>query len=380
MGFGLAITFGEFLVPLPEKLKQWLVEARVEMELSTPSRYALRFEDDICDGRHEVADDLTFERDTDLGLFVKRGEGGWECLVLGPITKVRSSSVFGGPGSWVEFHGEDRRNRMGRATIQSKHRGKASGVAEKILTAYKFTPSVQETLVEHDDQKRALTQSATDLAFLEDVARRNNMDFWLEYEVLAQLPATSIAVTARLGTSPERKQSFAAPPAPVKLTPDKDLELRVAPPDGACANLNRFDTRINYERPASVRGFAMSGEQQKKIVEQLVSPPEPLDSTKVIPVKEITRQLAPVTKPSPEEAYFMHEAIVFEQSWFVEADCSASYDQLGFVVRPHQVLRVSHAGDSLSGPYQVLKVTHVVTATNHLMDFTIRANGLGGRK
>ena len=124
MGFGLAITFGEFLVPLPQKLQAWLVEARVEMELSAPTRYALRFEDDICDGRHEVADDLAFEKDTDLGLFVQLEDGSYECLVVGPILKVRASSVLGGPGSWVEFHGEDRRARMGRITVQAKYKGK----------------------------------------------------------------------------------------------------------------------------------------------------------------------------------------------------------------------------------------------------------------
>lgn len=188
MGFGLAITSGDLHVPLKENLQGWLVEARVEMELSAPTRYALRFEDDICDGRHEVADNLTFEKDTELGLFVQLEGGKYECLVLGPITKVRGSSVLGGPGSWVEFHGEDRRARMGRVTVQSKHKGKASNVAAQIMAVYHLVPDVQETLIEYDEQNLPLTQNATDLAFIEDVARRNNMDFWLEYDVVQPHP------------------------------------------------------------------------------------------------------------------------------------------------------------------------------------------------
>ena len=379
MGFGLAITFGEFFVPLPERLLGWLVEARVEMELSTPCRYALRFEDDICDGRHEVADDLAFEKDTDLGLFVQLPDGSYECLIVGPITKVRGSSVLGGPGSWVEFHGEDRRARMGRVSVQSKHKGKASAVASQILSAYGFTPDVQETLIEHDEQKLPLTQAATDLAFLEDVARRNNMDLWLEYAVTPRIPTLSLDVTANLKTSPERKQSLGAPLSIPTLSPSADRELRVAPPGDLCANVNKFDTRINYERPASARGFTMSQDEQKKLVSVLVEPPAPLDGSKIIPVPRIKRELAPITKVTSEEAFLAQEAVVFEQSWFVEADCSASLEQLGFVVRPHQVVKISHAGEALSGAYQVMKATHVITSTDHLVDFTGRANGVGGR-
>ena len=123
----------------------------------------------------------------------------------------------------------------------------------------------------------------------------------------------------------------------------------------------------------------MSGDQQKKVVELLVEPPEPMDASKIRPVPGIKRELAPITMPSPQEAYLAQEAVVFEQSWFVEADCSASLAQLGFVVRPHQIVQVAHAGEALSGPYQVMKATHVITSTDHLVDFTIRANGLGGR-
>jgi hypothetical protein len=41
-------------------------------------------------------------------------------------------------------------------------------------------------------------------------------------------------------------------------------------------------------------------------------------------------------------------------------------------------VQVANAGDPLSGGYQVMKATHVVNPTDHFMDFTIRANGLGG--
>jgi hypothetical protein len=40
-------------------------------------------------------------------------------------------------------------------------------------------------------------------------------------------------------------------------------------------------------------------------------------------------------------------------------------------------VQVSHAGPRLSGAYQVMKTLHVINAADHLIDFTLRANGLG---
>ena len=80
------------------------------MELSKPTLFALRFEDDICEGKREIADANIFAKDTLVGLFVVLEETKeLECLVYGPVTKIRASSLLGGPGSWVEIHGEDRR-------------------------------------------------------------------------------------------------------------------------------------------------------------------------------------------------------------------------------------------------------------------------------
>ena len=372
MGFGLTITVGDALTPL-KQVMPWLVEARVEMELSKPTRYALRFEEDICEGKPEVASNEAFVKNTKLGLFVRNADNVDECLVFGPVTKVRASSVLGGPGSWVEIHGEDRRVEMGRITVVSKHKGKASAVAAQILQAYGFDPKTDDTLIEHDDQTFQLTQSATDLAFLEDVARRNNLEFWLEYELKGP---SKLIETANLRTSPERSQASKSLSVP-KLVPEAGKVLRVNPPPGECANITRFDTRINFEKPASAQGFLMSDKDEKAVVAQLAPVPPPNDPEKIQPVPGIVRKLVE-TKVNHEETFLANEALVFEQSWFVEVDCSATLEQLDFVVRPHQIVEVANAGDALSGGYQVMKATHVVTSTDHLMDFTIRANGLGG--
>ena len=240
------------------------------MELSKPTLFALRFEDDICEGKREIADANIFSKDTLVGLFVVLEETKeLECLVYGPVTKIRASSLLGGPGSWVEIHGEDRRVMMGRKGVQGTYSGLASATASAILSLYGFTPDTQDTLIEYDTKDNQLTQSGTDLAFIEDIARRNNMDFWIEYKVTNEAPI-ALTETAKLRTSPPRTQQAGAAPQVPTLAPDADKVLRVNPPADKCPNINTFDTRINFEKPTSASGFAMSDDADKAIVKNMV--------------------------------------------------------------------------------------------------------------
>jgi hypothetical protein len=379
MGLGLVITTGDELTAMPDEIVRWLVEARVEMELSKPTRYALRFEDDICDGRSALEGRPELASNRKIGIFVLGSDDALECLVYGPVTEVRSSAVLGGAGSWVEIHGEDRRVEMGRVGVQATYTGRASAAAQSILAAYQFTADTQETLIEHDAQRTQLSQRGTDLAFLEDIARRNNMEFWLSYET-SRVPVAGtlrLVETAHLRTSPARTQPGDVPQIPV-LTPASSRMLRVNPPTGMCPGVNRFEARIEYERPSAARGFALSDEGDKQIIEQIISRAEPVDPERPVAVEGVNRQAIAPPAVTPAEAFLAREAIVYEQSWFVEVDCTTTLEQAGFVILPHQIVNISHAGDRLSGAYQVTRAVHVVTATDHFTDFTMRANGLRG--
>jgi hypothetical protein len=268
---------------------------------------------------------------------------------------------------------------MGRVGVQAKYTGRASAAAAAILDAYQFVPDEQETLIEYDEQRNQLTQRGTDLAFVEEIARKNNMEFWLAYETsTAPLGGTlTLTETARLRTSPERAQPGDVPQIPV-LTSPPERTLAVNPPRAECLGVNRFDARIDYEKPTAARGFAISDAADKEIVEQIVTAAEPVDPDRPVQLDGVEREAIAPPTVTPEEAFLAQDAIVFEQSWFVEVDCSTTFEQAGFVIRPHQIIELSHAGDRLSGAYQVTKATHVVTATDHFVDFTARANGLGG--
>ena len=378
MGFGLIITSNDGKQPLPDDIMQWLVEARVEMELSKPTLFALRFEDDICEDSPAVEGRPELAANTQIGIFVSRNDK-LECLVYGPVTEVKSSSVLGGAGSWVEIHGLDRRIEMNRVGVQATYTGRDSDAAAGIFSAYGFKTKIQNTLIEYDGQKNKLTQRATDLAFIEDIARRNNMETWITYEAGTNSIVSNINLTetANLQTSPHRPQPGDVPQIPT-LVPDEGRLLRVNPPPDDCPTVNKFETKIDYEKPTASKGFAMSETEDQAIVEQIVQGAEPVDPGKPVPVDGVTREVISPPASTPEQAFLKKEAIVYEQSWFVEVDFSTTLEQIDFLLFPHQIVDVTHAGERLAGAYQVMKVIHVVTATDHFMDGTLRANGLGG--
>lgn len=383
----LAITTGESFTPLSEAADKRLVEARVEMDLSRPTRFALRFEDEVCEGENEVMDAFPphFDADGVIALFtsVEEAIAPTECLVVGRITKLRSSIVVGGPGSWIEVHGEDRRTDMAKVAVQETYDTTASAAVEKIVKRYGFKVDAQPTLIEHDKQKAQLVQSATDLAFIEDQARRNNMELWLTYDVTAD-PMGKVGrvdIKVNFYTSPTRTQQLGAVDY-ARLTGDTKHTLRLHPDDAGieCPNITKFDARVDFDKPTSVSGFAMKDDDKREAMKQVAEKSYPVDPKKGSVLEKALKGRKLVAPPAQTdlESYLAVERILTEQSWFVEADVSASTSSLKFVVRPHMILPVVGIGDSLSGSYQVKTATHVFTATDHLVDFTLRANGFKG--
>lgn len=386
MGFGAIITTGEGFVPMDD-LMQWIVEARVEKELSKEAKFSVRFEDDLCEGEPAVARRDELKANAIIGIFVKAQEK-YECLVHGPITRVRTSAMVGGAGSWIEVSGQDRRIEMDRTGVQASWTGLASDAAQGLIEAYGLTADCEETTKEYSEGQNALNQRGTDLAFINDIARKNNMEFWLSYTVDTPYvplslpgitPPASYAVTTTVHVkhSPPRSGGLLAALPPI-LSADESLTINVQPPGDKCPTVTRFDTRIDFERPNAARGFAQDA-GSGNIAEQQASPSDaPLDDARddIVAVDGVERTMLAPAVTDPEEQFLAQEALLTEAAWFVEVDCSSTLELLGFAATPHQIVDVKYAGDRLSGPYQVMAATHVINASDHFIDFKIRANGL----
>lgn len=380
MGFGAILTTGDRSRPLGDDLMRWIVEARVEQELSKPTVFAVRFEDDLCGEQPAVAGSEDLKQGAVIGIFVE--SGGLKCLVQGPITRVRTSSMIGGTGSWVEVRGEDRRVEMDRVGILATWACKASEAAEQIIRAYGHEADCEETRKTYSEGTNTLSQRATDLAFLEEIARKNNLELWLSYTVTGPADALAVTTTVNVRSSPPRSAAPAAPGSslltPPILQPTVDQALRVQPPPSECASVTRFDTHVDFERPNSAYGFAQELESGRTAKQQANPTEEPLgeDRQSIVQVAGVRREALVEPVSDQQEHYLAQEALLTEASWFVTVDCSSTLELLGFPPEPHQIVDVKYAGKQLSGPYQVMKSTHIINAADHFVDFKIRANGL----
>ncbi|WP_162181945.1 hypothetical protein [Sphingobium yanoikuyae] len=236
---------------------RWIVEARVEMGLSEATKFALRFEDDICEGKWVVAGRAEFKAGNMIGIFVMDDKGEPHCLVSGPVTRLRTSATIGGAGSWVEVHGEDKRAEMKAVAIQDVWLGKASAAADTILSGYGFATHCEETRIEYADDQHALPQRGTDLAFIEDIARKNNLEFWLTYTTSKGIAGPKLdEIKANLASSPGRAGASLTFPPP--LTADAGLVIDVSPPPDQCVSVTKFEAHVDYDRPNAAKGFATS--------------------------------------------------------------------------------------------------------------------------
>jgi hypothetical protein len=365
------------------------VEARVEMDLSRATRFALRFEDELCEGHNEVIDfeppPFAADESSRCSPASTRSWRRPNALSSGGSPSCARPIVVGGRGSWIEVHGEDKRVDMGKFAVQDKHETRASeGGQDDRRALSEVQVDAQPTLIEHDKQKAQLVQTATDLAFIEDQARRNNMELWLEYTVQAD-PLTGkigdVDILIKFFTSPERNQQLGAVDyARLKGDEKKTLRLHPDPSGEPCANITKFDARVDFDKPTSVSGFAMSDDKKREAMKQVAEKSYPVDAEKDAVLKKQLggRKLVAPPAQTDLESYLAVERILTEQSWFVEVDCSASTSTLGYVVRPHMTIPVEGVGKEPVGRLPSEVATHVFNATDNLVDFTLRANGFKG--
>jgi hypothetical protein len=245
-----------------------------------------------------------------------------------------------------------------------------------VISTYGLVPDCGQTTKLYSDQSNALAQRGTDLAFLEEIARRNNFEFWLSYKVTPTPANFTVITTANLKKSPPQSAAALVPKPPV-LSAAAGTTINVQPPAGKPVHVSRFEAEVDYERPNAAYGFAQpeSGSATKQTAPD---PDPPMGSGRkgIKTVDNVARDAVGPPVNDPDEQAAALEAEITEAAWFVEASCTATLAQLGFAAVPHMIVDVAYAGARLSGPYQVVKALHVITATDHLIDFSIRANGL----
>jgi hypothetical protein len=398
MGFGAIIASGEKNKLFRDDLLDCLTEVRVEQFLDEPTRFAIRFQEDIRDGEPFIVNSPELQCEHMITIAVQMGDA-MRPLVRGPITNVKSSVKLGGPGSWHEVHGQDRRVELNRKCVSHVGVGKASVLAKEILdgksNGVKFNRvDVEETRIVYGGTRKGGEPTAptrnlrsTDLAFIRRIARDCNLHFWIEYKCLRNGldrsgQSLKVEEQANLKSSPARPPDAPAGPVRVdqiKLVPTVKVKLRVNVEKEQCPNVTAFDLTMDPERPNRFTGTAIN---DTDALPYSVSPPDPQptiikDGQRFAGCKE-TRDLCITTAGNQDELQYKAEAALTEAGWFVDATASTTAHMLGGVLLPHDVVEVEGLGQEHSGPYQVKAVTHVINAADHFMDIQLRRNAIGG--
>jgi hypothetical protein len=392
MAAGFVIASGAGNLALEGGLADAISEIRVEQELSKATKFAVRFEEDICDGQQRALSATSLSPGEMISVLVpdeKKHET--ICLVRGPITKIKSSSVLGGPGSWLEVHGEDRRIEMDRTSVSAVWTGTATDVASAIFALHEFTPDVKPSQdITFADGDRALNQSSPDLRVVNDLARRLGYEFWVTYTVEEGEGATAFMIieNGAFRPSPDyptagpAAAAAAAPPTLAQLAGSGDetvLQLNV--PADACRNLRSFDIDVDVEKATAALIAGVNDRSGAHDDDQPASAQPPVDADAVDAAATLQRFGVHRTINAPgagsaADRASETRATLAAEGWFITARASTSAHLLATVVQPHEIVRVEGSGFLHAGLYQVSKVLHVINPWGHLMDLTLRRNAL----
>lgn len=378
MGFGILIASDDKL--LDDDIVSCLVEARVEQSLDDPTRWALRFLDDISikTGQPTISSMPEFQPGKTITIAVAEAGGPRiDVLVRGPLEEIDCNVTLGGPGSWVQFGGRDRRGEMDREVKLACWEGTAStAMTTVLLKDYGFIPAVEVTQEVYSFARNTLNQRSTDLEFVSALARKNNKCFWLEYEAFRQgRNRLRIFETANVRSSPRRGAEAA--PVPLDKLPltNKGVQLKLNVPAADCQNVTAFNLNVDLEASNAyeVDALTTNGREQRATGDD---PQDPInkDSETVQEFAGGKRIIRPSGAGDRTALVPMAEAIVTEAGWFVNATLSTTVHMAGGVLRPHDIVPLTGISEAYDGNYQVAAVTHVINAADHLMDVTIRRN------
>ena len=385
MGFGAIIATGTGNTPLGDDLAECLIEVRVEQSLDEPTRFGIRVRDDISDGQPMAARAPELQVDQMITIAVQLEDDTTLCLVRGPITDTQAHYTLGGPGSWYEVHGNDRRRELGRQCFQHAWEGRASDAVRTIISGYGFEPDIQDTNKSYSAATETLNQRGTDLDFLKTIARENGFFFWLSYDLAAQgLPSPggqlSVTENAHFKTSPFRALGPGGVPpsiAGLQLAPTGAPQIRAGADNSDCGNnVTAFTVKEDVERPNMAMVTAVDTRGVNSDNTSAGNPDSSLaqGGQALTDVTGLQRTPCITAAGNAEDVRVRAEAAISDSGWFVTATASTTAHMLKGVLQPHDVIEVVGIGPQHSIPFRVRRVTHVITPSDHYIDVELQSN------
>jgi len=234
-----------------------------------------------------------------------------------------------------------------------------SDVANQIFTApaYKFTPIVDATKWRRQENEQTMIQRGTDMQFLQQLARRNGFEVYVETN----------------GLTGAIEGHFHAPRLNVPSQGVLSVNMRDE------TNVNSFNARFDMLRPSTVQATNLDvGTQSNQQAQAEKSKLKALGKETALTSQQRRRVLpaqSGLTRTGELQAYA--QAVADQSALSITADGELNTVAYGAVMRAKRPILVRGAGKQFSGTYYVERVHHVLTGDSYKQNFTLRRNALG---
>lgn len=359
-----AVTYTLSLEGVP--VSQDLLQAIQQIEVEDHARMAdmLRLQvvigvKDGCSGWAFV-DDGIFERLAHIRISVAVGSGRAETLINAYIIETNAS--FGNqPGSSIlNVVAMDPTVLMNLQQIVKPWPNRSdSDIAREIFTSpdYTFTPIIDPTNWRRQENEQTVIQRGTDIQFLQELARRNGFEIYIETNGLTG------AVEGHF-----HAPRFDLPPQGVLSVNMRDA-----------TNVNSFNARFDMLRPTTVQTTNLDVETGEDQQSQITSSRRTTLGRTTSLAGQRPRLVLPAQTGlarTGEQQPFA-QAVADESALSITAEGELNTVAYGGLMRAKRPILVRGAGQQFSGAYYVERVHHVLTSESYKQNFTLRRNALG---
>jgi len=349
-------------VPASQELLQAIQQIEVEDHANMADMLRLRVVigvKDGCAGWSFVDDDL-FGRLANIKIGVALGSGRSETLINAYV--IETNATFANqPGSSI-LHVVAMEPTV-LMNLEEKVKPwpnmADSDVANALFTApeYKFTPIVDTTKWRRQENDQTLIQRGTDIQFLEQLARRNG------YEVYVETNGLTGVVEGH----------FHAPR--LDLPPQGVLSVNMRD----ATNVNSFNARFDMLQPATAQATNLDVESRENQQAQVGSSRLKALGRETVLMAQRQRRVLPsqtgLTRTGELQAYA--QAVADQSALAITAEGELNTVAYGGLIRAKRPILVRGAGRQFSGTYYVDRVLHTLTPDSYKQNFTLRRNAVG---
>lgn len=353
--------------PASQELLQAIQQIEVEDHASMADMLRLQVVigvKDGCAGWSFIDDDI-FSRLANIKIAVAVGSGRAETLINAYVIET-SANFANQPGSSIlNVVAMDPTVLMNlEEKVKPWPNMADSDVANAIFSSpqYKLTPIIDATRWRRQENDQTMIQRGTDIQFLQQLARRNGFEVYVETDGL-----TGVV-----------QGHFHAPR--LNLPPQGVLSVNMRD----ATNVNSFNARFDMLRPATAQATNLDVESRENQQAQVTSSRLTALGRETALTPQRQRRTLPsqtgLARAGELQAYA--QAVADQSALAITAEGELNTVAYGGLIRAKRPILVRGAGQQFSGTYYVERVHHILTPDSYRQNFTLRRNavGLSGRE